>query len=118
MTDLTQLESLARDVIAGVQHLRRTGREHPAGAHAWSEEAAEHLRRALLLVDELQAEIPGDLTPGTVVNILPRPDGTNYTYHDGWTVVGPSRHSYLVVVREPEYGTTVEVERERVEAAR
>lgn len=46
---------------------------------------------------------------GTVVDILPDRDGCNFLNGHGWVVVGPTRHAYAVVVREPEYGTTMHI---------
>lgn len=47
--------------------------------------------------------------PGTVVDILAERDGSNFSDPHGWTVVGPTRHDYAVVVRDPRYGTTVHI---------
>jgi hypothetical protein len=58
-----------------------------------------------------------DLAPGTIVNILPETGrmAQNFVNMTGWTVVGPTRHPYSVVVREPDYGTTVHVNVKRLE---
>ena len=57
-------------------------------------------------------------TPGTTVNILPDRDGCTWANPTGWTVVGPTRHAYAVVVREPDHGTTVHVNIDRLEVIR
>lgn len=54
--------------------------------------------------------------PGTVVDVLPESDGTNFAQPHGWTVVGPTRHPYAVVLREPDHGTTVHVAVDRLVA--
>jgi hypothetical protein len=53
-------------------------------------------------------------TPGLVVDILPAKDGSNFGNAKGWTVVGPTRHPYNVVVREPDHGTTCHVDIDRL----
>lgn len=53
---------------------------------------------------------------GQTVDILPGPDGANYLDPEGWLVVGPTRHPYLMKVREPVYGTTVCINVNRLRA--
>lgn len=58
-----------------------------------------------------------EFAAGTVVDILPDKDGCNYAHNKGWTVVGPTRHAYAVVVREPDYGTTMHINTNRLAVA-
>ena len=46
-----------------------------------------------------------DIAAGTVVTIAKYGERAGVV----WTIVGPTRHPYAVVVRESEHGTTVHV---------
>lgn len=52
--------------------------------------------------------------PGMIVNVLPEKDGSNFANPNCWTVVGPTRHAAVLVVAEPEHGTTCHVHVDRL----
>lgn len=64
---------------------------------------------------EIAAVYP-DFAAGEPVRVLPETNGSNFAGADTiWSFVGPTRHTYKCVIRESVHGTTVHVDRRRLE---
>lgn len=67
----------------------------------------------------LNGDIAGvypDFEMAQPVRVLPETNGSNFGGAESlWSFVGPTRHPYKCVIRESEYGTTVHVDRRRLE---
>ena len=63
-----------------------------------------------------------DFTPGQPLRVLPGrvsdmwPTETGSVVDDGWSFVGPTRHPYAAVIRDDRFGTTVHMDRNRLQA--
>ena len=62
-----------------------------------------------------------DFTPGQPLRVLPGrvsdmwPTETGSVVDDGWSFVGPTRHPYAAVIRDDRFGTTVHMDRNRLQ---
>ncbi|MFN8034057.1 MAG: hypothetical protein U0Q47_12280 [Mycobacterium sp.] len=62
-----------------------------------------------------------DFTPGQPLRVLPDrvsdlwPAEAGSVVDDGWTFVGPTRHPYEAVIRDDRFGTTVHMDRNRLQ---
>lgn len=56
---------------------------------------------------------PLRVLPARVSNLWPSEAGT--VVDDGWAFVGPTRHPYAAVIRDDRFGTTVHMDRHRLQ---
>ncbi len=62
-----------------------------------------------------------DFTPGQPLRVLPGrvsdmwPTEIGSVVDDGWSFVGPTRHPYAAVIRDDRFGTTVHMDRNRLQ---
>lgn len=63
-----------------------------------------------------------DFDPGQPLRVLPErvssiwPSKAGPVVDDGWTFLGPTRHPYNAVIRDDRFGTTVHMDRQRLQA--